>query len=94
MLGFSLQKLMVLAGVIAAVWYGFKLVGQLDKARKAGGQAKAKGPGGRRFRWPGRGGDDTEPQTVAAQDMVQCPKCKAYVPATLNPPHGCDCTES
>ncbi len=35
MFGFSLQKLVVLAAIIAAVWYGFKFVGRLDKARKA-----------------------------------------------------------
>ncbi len=34
MFGFSLQKLLVLAAIIAAVWYGFKLIGRLDRARK------------------------------------------------------------
>ena len=34
MLGFSLQKLLVLGLIVAAIWYGFKWVGQLDKARK------------------------------------------------------------
>lgn len=31
---FSIQKLLVLAAIIAAIWYGFKLVGRLDRARK------------------------------------------------------------
>ena len=32
---FGFQKLLVLAAIIAAVWYGFKLIGRLDRARKA-----------------------------------------------------------
>ena len=31
----SIQKLIVLAAVIAAVWYGFKFLGRLQEARKA-----------------------------------------------------------
>ena len=78
MFGFSLQKLIVLAGIIGAVWYGFKLVSRLDAARKAdarvSGERKPKrGPFGRwRAQTPAR--SDTE-------DMVQCPTCGAYVAA-------------
>ena len=69
MFGFSLQKLIVLAGIVAAVWYGFKLVGRLQAARKvdaAQRQNTAKRPGAARGE---------------AEDMVQCPVCQAYVPA-------------
>ncbi len=69
MFGFSLQKLIVLAGVVVAVWYGFKLITRLQQARDADAalrQSKAKRPG------PARG---------EAEDMVQCPVCQAYVPA-------------
>ena len=31
---FSFQKILVLAAVVAAIWYGFKLVSRLDAARK------------------------------------------------------------
>ncbi len=31
---FSLSKIMALVAILAAVWYGFKLVGRLDEARK------------------------------------------------------------
>ena len=41
MLGYSIQKLLVLAAVIGAVWYGFKFVGRLQQARDA--EAKAGG---------------------------------------------------
>ncbi len=78
MFGFSLQKLIVLAGIIAAVWYGFKLVSRLDAARKAearvsGDRNPKRGPfGRRRSRAPARND---------AEDMVQCPTCGAYISA-------------
>ncbi|HSR54939.1 MAG TPA: hypothetical protein VLN73_01770 [Alphaproteobacteria bacterium] len=34
MFGFSLSKLLVLILIIAAIWYGFKWVGRLDRERK------------------------------------------------------------
>ena len=30
----SLTKLLVLIAIIMVVWYGFKLIGQIDRARK------------------------------------------------------------
>ncbi len=35
MFGFSLPKLIVLAAIIAVVWYGFKFLGRLEAKRKA-----------------------------------------------------------
>lgn len=35
MLGFSLIKLLVLAAIIAAVWYGFKWVGRYQQVQRA-----------------------------------------------------------
>jgi uncharacterized protein len=35
MFGFSIAKLAVLAGIIAAVWYGFKLYQRLEAKRAA-----------------------------------------------------------
>jgi uncharacterized protein len=46
MFGFSLPKLLVLAAIIAAVWYGFKFLGRLEAKRKAelkGGEKASKG---------------------------------------------------
>ena len=34
MFGFGLGKLLILVIVVAAVWYGFKFVGRLDRKRK------------------------------------------------------------
>jgi hypothetical protein len=34
MFGFSLAKLLVLAAIIAAVWYGFKIIGRRNQSPK------------------------------------------------------------
>ncbi len=73
----SLQKLLVLAAVIAAVWYGFKFVGRLQDAREAEQKLRAGGtrqPKARRRR-------AKQPAAPEAEDMVECPVCQAYVPA-------------
>ncbi len=73
----SLQKLLVLAAVIALVWYGFKFVGRLQDQRNA-----AQGLGRRKARrTKTRGRAATEPKAPEAEDMVACPVCQAYVQA-------------
>jgi uncharacterized protein len=37
MFGFSLAKLLVLAAIIAAVWYGFKIIGRRNQSSKVAG---------------------------------------------------------
>ena len=78
MFGFSLQKLLLLAAIIAAVWYGFKFVGRLQDARDAQAGKPARKP-----RWPGKRRKETKAAggEGEAEDMVQCPVCQAYVPA-------------
>lgn len=83
MLGFSIQKLLVLAGVIAAVWYGFKFIGRLQQVRdaeaKAAGQRKRAGFADQMRDWvTGRKGGGAGGE---AEDLVPCPKCGAYVAA-------------
>jgi uncharacterized protein len=81
MLGFSLQKILVLIAVVAAVWYGFKYLSRLDQTRKAeaklrereGGKPSGRNGSGRRA--AKRGGE------AEAEDMVLCPVCQSYVPA-------------
>lgn len=70
MFGFGITKLLVLAGLIAAVWYGFKFVGRLDEARRR--QAAETGP---------RRRAGSERKSEAIEDTVQCPVCGAYVVA-------------
>jgi uncharacterized protein len=80
MFGFGFSKLAVLVGIVIAVWYGFKFVGQLDRARK---QAQANKPP----RQSGGGGKAPE-----VEDTVQCPVCSAYVVArTASPCERPDC---
>lgn len=76
MFGFSLQKFLVLAAVIALVWYGFKYVGRLQDQRKAGGGLGARAA--RRSKPRGRA-SAAEPGTPEAEDMAACPVCQAYV---------------
>ena len=35
MLGFSIQKILLLVAILGAVWWGFKWVSRLDRLRKA-----------------------------------------------------------
>jgi hypothetical protein len=50
----SVNKILMLIAILAAVWYGFKLVGRLDKARK---RKAGSGPGRKK---PASG----EPETI------------------------------
>lgn len=77
MFGFSLQKLLVLAAIVAAVWYGFRFLGQVQAARKAEERAQARRPGWRE-RMTGRA---KKTPAAEAEDMVVCPVCQAYVSA-------------
>ena len=77
MLGFSLQKLLVLAAVIAAVWYGFKFVGRLQDQRKADREPGAGEARRSKVRWRRA----SRPAAPEAEDMVECPVCRTYVQA-------------
>ena len=80
---FSIQKLLVLAGIIAAVWYGFRLVSRMQQARDAeakAGAAKSGNLGDQLRGWMGGRKGGGEPGG-ATEDLVQCPKCGAYVAA-------------
>lgn len=83
MFGFSLSKLLVLAAVILVVWYGFKLVGRLDAARKAEAKLRRQAESERKTPQPGGPDRKTEPMAEApkAEEMIQCPACQAYVAA-------------
>lgn len=75
MFGFSLQKLIVLVVVVAAVWYGFKFISRLQEARRT--DAELRDSAARRPK--ATTGTTTDPSE--AEDMVQCPVCQAYVQA-------------
>jgi hypothetical protein len=66
----SFPKLIVLAAIIAVIWYGFRLVGELDKARRQAARV-AKQQAGQKGRSSGANVEET----------VKCRACGAYVPA-------------
>ncbi len=75
MFGFGLQKLIVLALIIGAVWYGFKFYSRLDGARGKVEKAARKAA------------DRVAPEPAApepaapsdAQDMERCETCGDFV---------------
>ena len=77
MFGFSLQKLLVLAAIVGAVWYGFKLVSRLQEARKLEEKAAA----GNRRKTSRQDAAGAKGAAGTAEDMVQCPVCQTYVAA-------------
>ncbi|GAB4241492.1 MAG: hypothetical protein Tsb0032_44320 [Kiloniellaceae bacterium] len=80
----SIQKLIVLAAVVAAVWYGFKFLGRLQQQRKE--EAKLReAQGGKPARKPEAAKDAARKGEV--EDLVKCPSCGAYIQAGTQ----CDC---
>jgi uncharacterized protein len=78
MLGFSFTKLIVLAAVVAAVWYGFKYIGRLERMNKQGRKTGERTLGERlRKAAHKKSGSAGEPGHI--EDTEQCPVCKAYV---------------
>ena len=80
-----MKKLLVLAAIVGAVWYGFKFVGRMQEARdaerKVGSGTKRSGGLGDSIRdWAARQGSGGA-KDGDAEDMVKCPKCGAYVSA-------------
>ena len=67
MFGFSFTKLLVLAAIIAAVWYGFKWVGRVEELRK---EALRRAEAGAR---------EQKMRSTPSEDMVRCPSCGTYV---------------
>ncbi|MDB5411407.1 MAG: hypothetical protein JWL84_6319 [Rhodospirillales bacterium] len=72
MLGLSFGKLLVLALLILAIWYGFKYAGRVEQVRQAVKRARAAAAGQQ------RGGGA---QRLQAEDMVKCRACGTYVAA-------------
>lgn len=61
---FSLPKLLVLAGIVLAVLYGYRLLSRIGPRREAV----------RRKESPER-----KKPRVEAQDLVKCPSCGTYI---------------
>lgn len=72
MLGFSLQKLIVLGAIIAIVWYGFQWLSRYQKVQKD----KEKDRLARR-----KAADTPSEPRRKGEDLEACPRCGAFVPA-------------
>jgi len=85
MLGFSIQNLLFTVAAIFAVWYGFKWVGRMKKVREREAKERlrrqAVNGGGA---GTGESGESGAGESVsgAAEEMVECPTCGAFVAAT------------
>jgi len=69
----SLSKLVVLIAIIVVVWYGFKFLVQMERARKEAQRTAQRSEAARRRGPP--------PRAQVVEDMVKCSKCGAYVTA-------------
>ena len=82
---FSIQKLVVFAIIVAALWLGFRLVSNMDKKRKAEERQAGRVRSSWRDRFARRGpriGGGSGGQAAAQVEMKACPQCGDYVPAS------------
>lgn len=75
MFGFSLAKLLVLAFMVAAVWYAFKYMNRLEELRRMLRQTQ------HRQQRPQTSAPKTGAPSLEAEDLIPCRRCNAYVPA-------------
>jgi uncharacterized protein len=68
MFGLSLGKLLVLAGLILIVWYGFKYVNRVEAVKNVRRREREQVP-------------PTSARTAQAEDLVRCETCNSYVAA-------------
>ena len=79
----SLPKLILLIGIIVVVWYVFRFLGQVDRARQQAAReaAKAAAARGRRDTAARQAaGRDSGGGVAQVEDTVKCRTCGAYVP--------------
>jgi uncharacterized protein len=75
---FSVQKLVVFAIIVAALWLGFRLIGKMDKGRKEAERRVR--PSWRHRLFGGRtGAAARRGDNFADVDMVACRVCGDYV---------------
>jgi uncharacterized protein len=74
MLGLSLGKLLLLAVIVAIVWFGFKYVHRVEEVRRMLREAQRRQQQRQQAMHP-------QSQTLEAEDLVKCRQCGAYVAA-------------
>ena len=75
MLGISLGKLLLLALLVLAIWYGFKYVNRIEEVRQTLKRAARDAAARSQARTQARQGAPS----IQAEDMVKCPACGVYV---------------
>lgn len=70
-MGLSFTKLLLLAVLGLAVWYGYKYRSRIEAVRRAFAEERAKG----------HQPSPPPPPKIAAVDLVPCERCGAYVAA-------------
>lgn len=80
---FSIQKIVVFAIIIAALWLGFRLISNMDKKRKAEERQAGRVRSSWRDRFTRRGEAQRGGGATAGQvEMAACRQCGDYVPAS------------
>jgi hypothetical protein len=76
----SFEKLFLLIGIIAAVWYGFRFMSVLERVRARGQQAQQQS----RRPNPAASAANARPTnraTANVEETIRCRTCGAFVPA-------------
>ena len=64
----SLSKLLVLVAIISAIWFGFRLLGQIDRNRREAARKEKEE------------GRVNRAQSRQVDDMVKCEVCGTFTP--------------
>lgn len=81
MLGLSFGKLLLLAVIIAVVWYGLKYLSRAEAVRRAQRQGDQRQADPRQGNQRRRGMGTTGAPLRAVEDLIKCARCGAYVAA-------------
>lgn len=84
MFGIGFQKLLLLAAIIVAVWYGFKYLGRINRIEK-GERRHGERSMGERLRKAAKA--KGKGKTTEVEDTEKCPACGVYF--TVESGHNC-----
>jgi hypothetical protein len=78
----SFEKIILLIGIIAAVWYGFRFVSVLERVRARGREAQqqARRPNPSASRGTANARSTSTP-VANVEETIRCRACGAFVPA-------------